>query len=182
MSLDTHTDHSVVAVGFQGPDAADRDDTHVMQILEKIIRPRLNNVLRDKLGLAPSIRIINKPAQAYPGYGIFLIVASTNPDATTLVAEVMKHELNALAAGGAGQVDIAIAQMQLADDAALSLDDPEHWSRRLADLEYRGRSLASIASEPDAYRDISPDTVRRTLARFLTKGRRITIIIAPAED
>ncbi len=182
MSLDTQTDHAVVAVGFQGPDAVDQDDTRVMQIVEKIIRPQLNAVLRDKLGLVSSIRIINKPAQAYPGYGLFLIVAPTNPSAASHVAEVIAHELDALAAGGPGQFDVAIAQMQLADDAALALDDPQYWSKRLADLNYRGRSLASIAAEPDSFRDISPDTVRQTLARFLTKEHRIRIIIAPAED
>jgi len=173
VSLKTQANQAVVAVGFVGPDASDTADARVMDVVERIVRPQLIRALRDEQGLVSSLNIINQPARALPGFGLFLIVAPTSPAQTSQVAGLLQHALTNLALGGPGQYDVAIAQSQLATASTEAASDPAHWSRELADLNYRGRSLADLADEPIAHRSIQPQEVRQAMAKYLTPDRSI---------
>ena len=170
---------AIVAVGFRGADAADERAVRVLDVVERIVKPQLVRRLRDELGLVASVSIANRPARALPGFGVFLVIAATSPDHAADVADRIERSLSAFARSGPGQYDVAIAQTQLAAAATEEEHDPARWARRLADLQYRGRSLGSIAQERDAYATIDPDEVRRAVADRLTPEGRIRVLIVP---
>lgn len=181
IQLDTQADQAVVAVGFLGPDASAREDVRALDVAERIVHSQLVQKLRDEQGLVYSLQVMNKPAQALPGFGLFLVVAPTSPDQAAHVADLIERELSYFAEGGPGQSDVAIAQTQLAASAAEVAGDALHWSARLADLSYRGRTLGEIAGEAAAHSAIDPEKVREVMARHCTPDNLIRIIISPSD-
>lgn len=178
----TLSDQALVAIGFFGPDETSRRDVAAMNIVERMLRPQLVRRLRDEEALVSSIEIINEPARALPGYGIFLIVAPTSAEHASEAAELIERELSYLVADGPGQADIAIAQTQLATSGREALADPEHWSRRLADLAYRGRSPSDLLDDAKMHDSIEPAFIRDAMARHAGKYGPIRILIAPEAD
>lgn len=178
----TQSDQAVVAVGFIGPDADDAQDTRALDVAERVLRPHLIRKLRDELGLVGSVSTTNRPAQALPGFGLFLVIAPTSAEQSSLVADLIDREFEQLALGGPGLSDVALAQAQLATAAKEDLLDDEHWSRQLADLHYRGRSLGELTDAPTAHQSIDPSDIRQTLARRLAPDNRIRLIILPEQD
>lgn len=182
VEVDTQSDQAMVVIGFFGPNAGDRDDVRALEVAERIIRPQLVRRLRDELGLVSSVKVTNRPAQALPGFGIFLVVAPTSPGHASRVADMIERHLESLALGGPGQTDVAMAQAQLAADAKDDLPMPDHWSKSLSDLTYRGRTLGELTSAPLAHQDVDASLVREAFATRLAPENRIRVIILPRED
>lgn len=178
----TQSDQAVVAVGFVGPDSDDIEEARVLDVAERVLRPHLIQKLRDELGLVSSVTMTNRPAQALPGFGLFLVIAPTSPAQSSLVADLIDREFEQLALGGPGLLDVVIAQSQLASAASESLLEPEHWSKQLADMRYRNRSLPGVTQSATAHQDVEPSHVRDALAHRLSVGNRIRIIILPEDE
>jgi predicted Zn-dependent peptidase len=81
-----------------------------------------------------------------------------------------------------GQTDTAVIETELArarKSVARSWDHPEFWADRLAALSSSGLGMDTLGDIRAAYDAITPEQVRRTLARALAEGVHKRVIVTP---
>ncbi|MGD9790172.1 MAG: M16 family metallopeptidase [Phycisphaerales bacterium] len=178
-AIDTKTDKASVMVGFKGPDERDLTEARRMRLASSIITTRMINTLREKEQLVYSISAGLRPADAFPGFGLFLSQAPTEPGkADTLRARVI--ETYALfAQEGPTDEELKVAQGQIRNTFDEQYREPAYWLNVLDTLDYKTTTLDDVLGAPDAYAKITRDEVLETYRKWFKRDEVYSVIVKP---
>ncbi len=180
IEIPTQTDQSVVLVAFYGADASDLRDTRLLRVAQQILSTRMIQRVREKEQLVYSIGANHQPAEAFPGYGLFLSAAPTAPEKADTLAAVISEMFTEFADSGPSGDEVEVARGQIINALDEEMEQPSFWSSTLQTLAYRGHSLDDIRAAPTAFESISPEEVHDAFRRYFQKDDILRIIIRPA--
>lgn len=173
------TPQAFVIAGYYGPDEANEHDRRVMRLAARVLSTRMINRIREDLGLAYSPSVSSRTGTTWPGFGLFSVQTSTDPDRAVELADELEKMFVEFAATGPTSEELAVAVDQLRNLHDESVRNPGTWLRDLRTLDYLGRSLDTLAGERDAYDPFTPEQVRDAFARYAVEPARIRIIVRP---
>jgi zinc protease len=180
-SVSTATSQAFVLDGFFGADVTNVRDTRLLALAARVLSTRMNRIVREERQLVYSIHAVSRPAAEYPGYGLFVAQAPTDPGKTTALADTLEELFTVFAAEGPSAEEIRVARAQIDNALAEALAGPDFWSERLASLDYRGSRLDDIMEARERYAAMTAAEVREAFARYYTPGARVRIIVTPEE-
>jgi zinc protease len=178
-SVTTATSQAVVLDGFFGADVTNVRDTRLLALAARVLSTRMNRIVREERQLVYSIRASSRPAAEYPGYGLFVAQAPTDPDKTAALAAALEELFTAFAKDGPSDDEIRVARAQIDNALAEALAGPDFWSDRLASLDYRGTRLDDVMEARERYAAMTAAEVQEAFARYYAPGARVRIIVTP---
>ena len=178
-SVTTATSQAVVLDGFFGADVTNVRDTRLLALAARVLSTRMNRIVREERQLVYSIHAASRPAAEYPGYGLFVAQAPTDPGKTAALAAALEELFTAFAREGPTDGEIRVARGQIDNALAETLAGPDFWSDRLASLDYRGLRLDDVMEARARYAAMTPAEVREAFARYYVPGARVRVIVTP---
>jgi zinc protease len=178
-SVTTATSQAVVLDGFFGADVTNVRDTRLLALAARVLSTRMNRIVREQRQLVYSIHAASRPAAEYPGYGLFVAQAPTDPDKTAALAAAVEELFTAFAGQGPTDDEIRVARGQIDNALSEMLAGPDFWSERLASLDYRGLRLDDVVEARARYAAMTAAEVQEAFARYYVPGARVRVIVTP---
>jgi predicted Zn-dependent peptidase len=175
----TQTDQAQVLGGFFGANVQDVRDARLLTLAARVLTTRMSRKIREERQLVYSIAASSRPGEAYPGFGLFVTQAPTEPAKVEPLIEVVDEMFSAFAASGPTEEELKVAKGQMANIVDEAIKGPDFWTDRLAAIDYRGMSLDDIARIAADYQRFTADEVREAFARYARPEARFRITILP---
>ncbi|MBI3062095.1 MAG: insulinase family protein [Deltaproteobacteria bacterium] len=179
--INVKTPQAFVMEGFFGTDIQNVRDSRLLAIAARVLSTRMNTVIREEKQLVYSIGASSQPASDYPGFGLFVARAPTDPAKTGALAAALSEMYIAFASKGPTKDEMAVARRQISNLLDQTMKEPEFWVSRLATLDYHGLSLNDVVNAPADYQRYTAEKIRDTFARYNTPAARFRFVIAPAD-
>ncbi len=179
--VDTQTPQAMVFVGFFGADQEAVREARLMDVAAQILSTRMIKRIREDEQLVYSIRSVSSPGVAYPGYGMFLASAPTEPGKAERLGEVIDEMFGYFASTGPTDEEMTVARGQIANRLDESMKEPGFWTGELADLTYRNMRLDDVVSAPAAFEAFSKNEVHDAFQRFHKKSPDVKVVITPSQ-
>lgn len=175
-------DTCTVVRGCFGPDMSALADQRALRAAVRTILFRV----KKRLG-APEFKIgPDGPGggvyvSAYTGLGMVLIMADVDPARAEQAGAAIEAELDRLASEPPAPEEVRMVAAELTKNIDTLERDPRYWSRVLARCTATGLDPDDISAATVYYRDLKPEVVSATLARYYLRDRRIALTIRPPE-
>jgi zinc protease len=179
--IDVRTPQAYVMGGFFGSDLRNIRDSQLLAIAARVLSTRMNVTLREEKQLVYSIGASSQPASIYPGFGLFVSRAPTDPAKTEALIEALSEMYAVFAKNGPTEDELAVAKKQIANLLDVAMKEPDFWMGRLSTLDYRGLRLDDLIQAPAEYQRYSAAEVRDAFARYYQPGDRFRFVIRPGD-
>ncbi len=177
--INVKTPQAFVMDGFFGTDIQNIRDARLLTMAARVLSTRMNRVIREEKQLVYSIGASSQPASEYPGFGLFVSRAPTDPAKAEALALAVNEMYAVFAKDGPSDDEMAVAKKQIANQLDQLMKEPEFWTGRLSTLDYRGLSLTDLVEAPVAYQRYTAREVRETFARYGRPESRFRFVITP---
>ncbi|MAY74716.1 MAG: hypothetical protein CMJ31_08410 [Phycisphaerae bacterium] len=180
-TVETRTPQAMVVSGFFAADASDLRDSRLMNMASRALTTRLIKAIREEARLVYSIRANFTPGESYPGYGLLLSGAPTDPAKTDELASAIGQVFQTFAEEGPSEEEIETVKKQLAKQIEEAMEQPGFWAGQLGQLDYRDRELDNLMGAIEAYNAFSAADVKETFSKYHDDRAKFTVIVKPAE-
>ena len=181
VKVDTATPKAMVYVGWRGPDWRDVRDWQVLDVAGRIITNRLFAEVRERRGLAYSIRARTSSNSLYQGNGRFRVSFAVDPLKADEAADIVQQVIDEFMRTGPTAEELAIALEQASAGFRSGLNTAEFWLEILSDLDYMGGDLGWVKSYAEQVKRYTHEDVVAVLQKYLRPDRFVRVIGAPAE-
>jgi zinc protease len=179
-TVDAAAPQAVVLEGFFGADMKNLPDVRRLAVAARLLSTRMHKTIREEKQLVYSIGAGSRPAVEYPGFGLFVAQAPTDPAKTEALAAAVDAIYADFAAGGPGDDELAVARKQMLNAIDQALKNPEFWVYRLGALDYRGTDLTELMRAPQHYGQMTAAEIREAFNRYFTPTARLRFVVVPA--
>jgi len=180
--ISVRTPQAFVMEGFFGADIQNVRDSRLLTMAARVLSTRMNAILREQRQLVYSIGASSQPAREYPGFGLFIARAPTDPVKAAALATAVSEMYAAFAEEGPSEDELSVAKKQIANLLNQAMQEPEFWVSRLATLDYRGLSLNDLVNAPADYQRYTAEEVREAFARYNRPDTRFRFVITPVDS
>jgi zinc protease len=178
-TMATKTDKAVVMDGFFGADIQNVRDVRLLQLASRVLSTRLIKVIREEKQLVYSIGAASRPGAEYPGLGMFMAQAPTDPAKAGALPTALEEVFAAFAQSGPTDEELSVATLQLIKSLEETMREPDFWTARLASLTYRGLKLDDVVTAIDFYKSVKPAEVKETFAKYFVPANRFRFVVKP---
>ncbi len=179
--IKVRTEQAFVMDGFFGADIQNVRDSRLLVMAGRVLSTRMNTVIREEKQLVYSIGASSQPASEYPGFGLFVAQAPTDPAKAGALATALHEMYAAFARSGPTSDELGVAKKQIANLLDETMKEPEFWSSRLSTLDYRGLTLDHLVNAPGDYQRFTAEEVRECFARYDRPDSHFRFVISPAD-
>jgi zinc protease len=180
--VDIQTPLGVVLDGFFAADAENVRDARLLQLASRIMSTRMVKTVRGEKQLVYSISANAQPATVYPGYGLFLATAPTEPGKAPALAETLEQMYADFAKTGPTEEELATARKQMANMFDEQMKEPGFWTQRLATMNYRNVKLDDVMSGPAAMQAFTAEEIREAFSRYFKPESRFRFTVVPGKS
>lgn len=173
------TQIGMVLDGFFATDARNIRDSRLMQLASRIISTRLVKIVREEKQLVYSISAAARPGVEYPGYGMFMATAPTEPSKAADLAKTLEEIYTQFAKEGPTEEELATARKQMDNMFSEEMKQPGYWIPRLSVMTYRGTTLDDILDAPKAMQAFTAADIRETFAKYYLPESRFRFVVKP---
>ncbi len=181
VKVDTATPKAMVYIGWRGPDWQDAYDWRLLDFASRILTSHLIEEVRERRGLAYSIRARASSNTLYRGNGRFRVSFMTDPLKAEEAADVVQRVIDEFARVGPTPEELATAREQAALNFRTGSRTPAFWLDVLSDLDYMGGNLTWVTNYLADVEQYTRDDVVRVLRKYVRSDRFVRVIGTPAE-
>ncbi|USN99788.1 MAG: insulinase family protein [Phycisphaeraceae bacterium] len=178
VEVDTQTPKAGVAAGFFASDASNLRDTRLLQLASRTLSSRLIEKVREEDRLVYSINASVQPAEAFPGYGLFLAASTADPANADKLADEIAGVFDGFAKEGPTDEELETARAQVTKSLTEAFEEPSFWALQLSQLDKQGRNLDDLVSALQTYLSFTADDVRENFAKYHA-GPKVRVIVRP---
>ncbi|MBU6373580.1 MAG: insulinase family protein [Alphaproteobacteria bacterium] len=173
-------DQAVGYVAYKGFDARDIRKVRALRLVRQLMRLRLTEEVRERLGASYSPSAGDFSSDAFPGYGFFSATAETPPAQVPEFFRIVDEIAAELRAGKFDDDLIARAREPLVDQAQTSERTAPYWLSALSDAQSNPRTLPAIKSRISDLQTISKAEIVTVANEVLQPARLVRIQVTPA--
>lgn len=167
---------SALMIGFYAPDR--RDVVATQRILSAMIFLR-EQFKSTNWGFTPEpdVGVVMLTGRAFPGYGVFHVLATCAPGDLDEVRRRIHQTLDHFAEVGPSAYEMKQFRIGARADLTDALADPAFWSSRLALLTSIGTDLDQFASLIANYQSIQAEDIRAAFAEFSSPANTFELVV-----
>lgn len=181
VKVDTATPKAMVYVGWRGADWQNVGDWQALDLAGRILTNRLLAEVRERRGLAYSIRARSSPHTLFNGNSRFRVSFAVDPLKADEAALAVEHVVDEFLRTGPTEAELATAREQAVANFRSGLRGPDFWLEILADLEYMGANLDWIKAFPQNIQRYTPEQVVAVVKKYLRSDSFLRVIGAPSD-
>jgi len=178
-TIEALTPQGAVLAGFFGADLRDLRDMRLLNLAAQVLSTRMLKTIRQEKGLVYSIRAASEPGVTYPGFGLFVAGAPTEPGKVHALSAALEEAYALFAKDGPTLEEVTVAKKQTATLLDETLKTPDYWSTALATLDYRGLTVGDLLDAPAQYERFTAREVQDTFASYDRPAARFLFVITP---
>ena len=178
-TVDAAAPQAVVLEGFFGTDMQNLADVRRLAMASRLLTTRMHKTIREDKQLVYSIGAGSRPALEYPGFGLFLAQAPTDPAKTDALAAAVDEVYVDFARGGPSADELTVARKQMLNSVDETFKNPDFWLNRLGTLDYRGTDLTEVMRGRQHYEQMTDAEIREAFNRYFTPAGRLRFVVVP---
>ena len=173
-------DQSIAFTAWPGPDAlgdwhADKD----LSVLQAILRQRLFDGFRAKIGGTYSPQVALVSSRAFPDYGYFSAEVETPPDKVALFNETLADIVADLQAKPVGSDEFERARKPIVEGLRKSQQTNEYWLNVLSIVQREPHELDLIRVAVSGLDTVTPASVQQAAQKWLKREKAWHLVISP---
>jgi zinc protease len=181
IEIETNTPQAFVMSGFYGPDETNFADLRPMNVATRILSTRMIKEIREDAQLVYSISAMLRSGRTYPGFGMVMAAAPTEPAKVDALTSKVAEMYQAMAAEGVTQSELETAKKQIANIMEEQMRSRSFWLGQLSRRTFRGIEVDDIVTAPAAYEAVTAEQVQATFAKYYNAGPSLLVTVAPAD-
>ncbi|HST92397.1 MAG TPA: insulinase family protein [Brevundimonas sp.] len=171
-------EQAIGLIGWPTTDAiGDRLEARQLSILNAIVQLRLNEEVREKLGIAYSPGSGASSSSVFPDYGYLLMLAETRPESLPALFTAFESIAASLRDTPISDDELLRARAPVIESLRRSQADNGYWVGALADAGRKSETFDEIRSSVTDLESVTPADIQRLARQYLTseKAWRLTI-------
>jgi zinc protease len=172
-------DQAAAYVAFKGYDASDLRKMRAQRFVRQLMRLRLTEEFREKLGASYSPSANDFSSEAFAGFGFLSASAETPPKDAPSFFRIVDEIAAELRAGKFDEDLIKRAREPLVDQAETSERTNGYWLSALSDAQTDVRTIPAIKSRISDLKTMTKAEVVAAANEILQTNRRVRILVAP---
>ncbi|MDI1325910.1 MAG: insulinase family protein [Brevundimonas sp.] len=180
-------EQAIGLVGWPTTDAiGDQLEARQLSILNAVVQLRLNEEVREKLGIAYSPGSGAASSSVFPDYGYLLMLAETRPESLPILFTAFESIAASLRETPISDDELLRARAPVVESLRRNQADNGYWVSQLADAGRKPETFDEIRSHVTDYEAVTAADIQRLARQYLTadKAWRLTITsdnpVAPA--
>jgi zinc protease len=171
-------EQAIGLVGWPTTDSiGDRLEARQLSILSAVVQLRLNEEIREKLGIAYSPGAGATSSPIFPDYGYLLMLAETRPESLPALFTAFDSIAASLRDTPISDDELLRARAPVVESLRRSQADNGYWVSALADAGRKAETFDEIRSNVSDLESVTPADIQRLARQYLTadKAWRLTI-------
>jgi len=180
-AIDTQIPKSMVMIAFPVPDERDAVQAARLQFLAEVLRDRLRVEVRERLGAAYSPNAVLQQSDTFPGVGLLILQAITEPGEAEALKEACLAVTDALAKDGVTSEEVE----RLREPVLKNLRDARRqngwWLAVLARSFRKATHLDEVRNQVALFQGMQAEPLTDLARAYLPRARSSTVIVNPAQ-
>ena len=171
-------EQAIGLIGWPTTDAiGDQLEARQLAILSAVVQLRLNEEVREKLGLSYGPGSGASSSSVFPDYGYLLMLAETRPESLPALFTAFDSIAASLRDTPISDDELLRARAPVVESLRRSQADNGYWVSQLADAGRKPETFDEIRSHVTDYESVTPADIQRLARQYLTpdKAWRLTI-------
>ncbi|MEL7446878.1 MAG: insulinase family protein [Pseudomonadota bacterium] len=180
----THTgeqDQALVRQTWPTTDDSDLTETLRLALLNRVVRLKLQEQLREDLGQAYSPSSSSSPSRIYRGYGTFNLSASVDVSEVEPTRAAIRTIVDELRIDGVDEDTLNRARQPLLEGYDNALKSLGGWIGLADRAQSESERLNRFVDAPDILRSLTPEDVQSVANRYLDPDQVVEIVVLPEE-
>jgi zinc protease len=178
----TTTPQAFVMSGFYGPDETNLADLRPMNVATRILSTRMIKEIREDAQLVYSISAMLRSGRTYPGFGMVMAAAPTEPAKVDALTGKVAEMYRAMAEKGITPGELDTAKKQIANIMEEQMRSRGFWLSQLSRMTFRGIALDDIVTAPAAYEAVTAAQVQATFAKYFQTRPSLIVTVTPVDE
>jgi len=178
-SVATQVPKSLVLIAYPATDGLDTQRSMELSMLTTVLDDRLRLEVRERLGAAYSPSADSMISSVFPGDGIILVQAMSDPDKTDTLVEACLATAQELATNGVTQEEV----VRLKEPILNGLRDAQRtngfWLSTLGEAHRNPQSLDDLRSLESRWNDLTAEQLTKWAQKFFAKETANVCIVHP---
>jgi zinc protease len=180
-AIDTQVPKSLVLIVFPIPDGVRVLDRRLFGALGTVVNDRLRIEVREKLGAAYSPGSGTQQSEVYPGVGLLLIQAMSDPDKVETLVEACLGVAQSLSEYGVTDEEVTRLREPILKQRRDAKRTNRFWLSALADSQREPGHLDDVRSGDAFYDSFSAADLTPLAKQYLARERASILVVQPAE-
>ncbi len=179
-TIDTQVPKSLVLIVFPVPDEMEVERARKFAFLAEVLRDRLRVEVRERLGAAYSPSASLQQSRTYPGVGMLMLQAVTEPSAVENLKEACLAVTDALAKDGVKQEEVDRLREPMLKNLRDARRQNGWWLGVLSESGRRPAVLDEVRNQVAFFETIGAEPLTELAKEFLARDRMSSAIVNPA--
>ena len=180
-TIETEVQKSLVLLSLPVPDGIDIERYRRLEFLGEVVRDRLRLEVRERLGAAYSPSAALQASRTYPGFGMLMVQAMTEPDQAGTLKEACLAVTDALAETGVTEEEVA----RLREPVLKGLRDAQrqngYWLGALSETHRRPAALDELRGRQASIEKMDAASLSALAKTHLTRARVACVVVHPTK-
>ncbi|WAT18857.1 insulinase family protein [Aurantiacibacter sp. MUD11] len=159
-------------------DRADEESLQLM-LLDRVMRIRLLDVIREELGQTYSPSVDSSPSRTYPGFGTFDISAQVDTAQVDATREAMLSAVRGLRNSPVDEDTLLRARQPLLETVSNTLDSNGGWMSLVDRAQTEQPWIDRFLRAEEIFRAVTPEDVQALAQRYLDPEERLEFVVLP---
>ncbi|MSR64028.1 MAG: insulinase family protein [Planctomycetes bacterium] len=178
-AIETQVQKSLLLVAFPIPDESDVERTWRFGCLTEVLRERLRLEVRERLGAAYSPSAGLQQSRTFPGVGLLLLQAMTEPAGVETLKEACLAVTDALAKDGVKAEEVARLREPILKRLRDARRENGWWLNVMAEAQKRPAVLDEARKQVAYYESITAEQLTELAQTYLARERCSSVIVNP---
>ncbi|KQY84611.1 pitrilysin family protein [Brevundimonas sp. Root1423] len=171
-------EQAIGVIGWPTADAiGDKQEARQLAILSAVIQLRLNEEVREKLGISYGPGSAASSSSVFPDYGYMLMLAETRPESLPVLFTAFDSIAASLRDTPISDDELLRARAPAVESVRRSQADNGYWVGQLAEAGRKPETFDEIRSNVSDLESVTPADIQRLARQYLTpdKAWRLTV-------
>jgi len=167
-----------IFMGWRAPPWRAVRERRMFHLVAPMLNSRLKRMLRQEQGHVYDLYCAMQASKAYPSFSWIGTSFCTAPADAKTVAGQARRVMEAFAAAGPEENELAVAKRRMAHRVLKTQEKAAYWSHILSELDYHQGGLKSIRGVYEGYRSLTREGISQAMEQYFTNVNRWQFIVA----
>lgn len=172
-------DQALIRLMWPTRDDADFREAQGLELLERVVRARMIDVLREELGQTYSPRVSAQQSRVYPGWGTFMVGAAVDVGQVDAAREAMRAAIASLRDAKADEDLLLRARQPYVERYENALKTNRGWMGLVDRAQTEPERIARFVSGEDQLKTLTAEELQALAIRYLDPAQALEVVVVP---
>jgi len=172
-------DQALIRMMWPTRDDADFRASQGLELLERVVRAKLIDVLREELGQTYSPAVNASQSRVYPGWGTFSVGAAVDVEQVDTTREALRSAIASLRAAPVDDDLLLRARQPYVENYENALKTNRGWMRLVDRAQSEPERIARFVAGEDQLKTLTAEDLQALAREFLDPAQALEVVVQP---